>query len=108
VRGGATLHAAPMSNISINQKPTSAFYAQAAISFGVAGFGLLLGIYNLPVEPWTRAFLAFGALYTVSSAFNLAKCVRDQHEANTVVHRVDEARLEKFLKEHDPFNTSVK
>jgi hypothetical protein len=97
-----------MSNISINQKPTSAFYAQAAISFGVAGFGVLLGIAYLPVETWTRAFLAFGVLYTVTSAFNLAKCVRDQHEANTVVHRVDEARLEKFLKEHDPFNTNVK
>jgi len=106
VRGALDPHPARMSNISINQKPTSAFYAQAAISFGVAGFGLLLGIYNLPVEAWTRAFLAFGALYTVSSAFNLAKCVRDMHEANTVVHRVDEARLEKFLKEYDPFTTA--
>ncbi|HVE94201.1 MAG TPA: YiaA/YiaB family inner membrane protein [Acidimicrobiales bacterium] len=96
-----------MANISINQKPTSAFYAQAAISFAVAGAGLLLGIAYLPVSAWTRAFLAFGALYTVTSAFTLAKCVRDQHEANTVVHRVDEARLEKFLQEHDPFNTVV-
>jgi hypothetical protein len=61
----------------------------------------------LPVEAWTRAFLGFGALYTITSAFNLAKCVRDQHEANTVVHRVDEARLEKFLKEHDPFNAKA-
>lgn len=97
-----------MSNVSINQKPTSAFYAQAAISFGIAGFGLLIGIYNLPVDGWSKAFLAFGALYMATSAFTLAKCVRDQHEANTVVHRVDEARLEKFLKEHDPFSASIK
>ena len=96
-----------MANISINQKPTSAFYAQAAISFATAGFGLLVGIVDPPVGAWIRAFLAFGVLYTVTSAFTLAKCVRDQHEANTVVHRVDEARLEKFLQEHDPFNTSV-
>lgn len=106
--GAAAWHAVLMSNVSINQKPTSAFYAQAAISFGISGFGLLIGINYLPVDSWTRAFLGFGVLYMATSAFTLAKCVRDQHEANTVVHRVDEARLEKFLKEHDPFNTNIK
>lgn len=104
---GLQVHDARMSTISINQKPTSAFYAQAAISFAVAGSGLLLGIAYLPVGGWIRAFLAFGVLFTVTSCFTLAKCIRDQHEANTVVHRVDEARLEKFLKDHDPFSTVV-
>ena len=94
-----------MSNITINQKPTSAFYAQAAISFAVSVTGVLAGIVYLPVTNWMRAFLAVGLLYAVTSTFTLAKCVRDQHEANTVVHRVDEARLERFLSEHDPFRT---
>ena len=91
-----------MANITINQKPTSAFYAQAAISFAVSLTGVLLGIAYLPVSGWMRAFLALGLLYAVTSAFTLAKCVRDTHEANSVVHRVDEARLEKFLSEYDP------
>ena len=94
-----------MSNITINQKPTSAFYAQATISFGVSVAGLLLGIAYLPVTSWMRAFLALGLLYAVTSAFTLAKCVRDNHEASNVVHRVDEARLEKFLTEYDPLRT---
>lgn len=93
-----------MSSISINQKPTSAFFAQAAISFGVSSAGMLVGIAYLPVAGWTRSFLAIGLLYAVTSTFTLAKCVRDQHEANSVVHRVDEARLERFLAEHDPFH----
>jgi len=50
--------------------------------------GVLLGIAYLPVSSWIRAFLALGLLYAVTSAFTLAKCVRDSHEANTVVHRV--------------------
>jgi hypothetical protein len=100
-------HPAGMSNITINQKPTSAFFAQAAISFAVAGVGLLLGIACLPVTGWVRAFLAVGLLYTVTSTFTLSKCVRDQQEANSVVHRVDQARLERFLSEHDPFGTAV-
>jgi hypothetical protein len=96
-----------MSAITINQKPTSAFFAQSAISFGVSSVGVLLGIFYLPVPGWTRAFLAVGLLYTITSSFTLAKCVRDQHEASSVVHRVDEARLEKFLSEHDPFTTAA-
>jgi hypothetical protein len=93
-----------MSTITINQKPTSAFYVQAAISFGVSAMGMLVGVAYLPVAGWTRSFLAIGLLYTVTSTFTLSKCVRDQHEANSVVHRVDEARLERFLSEHDPLN----
>ncbi len=100
------VQAGSMSNITINQKPTSAFYAQATISFGVSVAGLLLGIAYLPVTSWMRAFLALGLLYAVTSAFTLAKCVRDNHEANSVVHRVDEARLEKFLTEYDPLRAS--
>ena len=96
-----------MSNVTINQKPTSAFYAQAAISFGVAAGGVLLGVAYLPVSGWMRAFLALGLLYTITSAFSLAKCIRDLHEANTVVHRVDEARLERFLADYDPLRSSA-
>ena len=96
-----------MSNITINQKPTSAFYLQSAISFAVSSLGVLLAIAYLPVTPWVRAFLALGLLYVVTSTFTLAKCVRDQQEANSVVHRVDQARLERFLSEHDPFSAAA-
>jgi len=92
-----------MHNIEIQSKQTTAFYAQAAISFAVAVTGMMLGIAYLPADGWMRAFLAMGLLYVVTSTFTLAKCVRDQHETSRVVSRVDEARLERFLAEHDPF-----
>ena len=96
-----------MTQINVQPKPTAAFYAQAAISFGVAVVGVLLGIATLPVDGSMRAFLALGLLYVVTSTFTLAKCVRDTHEAGSVIHRVDEARLERLLTEHDPFGTVV-
>ena len=64
---------------------------------------LIIGIYYLPVGGWVRAFLAIGLLYVVTSAFTLAKCVRDAQETGTVVRRVDQARIDKLLNEHDPF-----
>jgi len=82
---------------------TAAFYAQAVISFAVSTIAVVVGIVVLPVDPWVRAFLGLGLLFTVSSAFTLAKCVRDRQEQTTVVSRVDRARVDKLLAEHDPF-----
>lgn len=86
---------------------TAAFYAQAAISFAVAGLTVVIGIVFLPVDPWVRAFLGIGVLYTISSAFTLAKCVRDRQEESSVANRVDRAKLDKLLAEHDPFKVDV-
>src|SRR5437879_4703604 len=95
-------HPLMTTNIQVQPSQTAAFYAQAAISFGVSFSAVAVGIFYLPINGWVRAFLAIGLLYVVTSAFTLAKCIRDQHEASRVVHRVDEARLERFLAEHDP------
>ena len=87
---------------SLPPRNTTAFFAQAAISFGVASLAVGIGITYLPVDRWIRGFLAVGCLFLVSSAFTLAKCVRDQQEY-ALVSRAEQARLEKFLSEHDPF-----
>ncbi len=84
-------------------RTTSAYYVQAVLSFALSGSALGVGIACLPVDTWMRAFLAVGLLYVVTSAFTLAKCVRDRQETSDMVSRVDQARLEKLLAEHDPF-----
>jgi hypothetical protein len=94
---------AGMASVNVQPKPTTAFYLQAALSFGISTVGVLIGIATLPVDGPMRAFLGLGLLYVVTSTFTLAKCVRDTHEAGSVIHRVDEARLERLLTEHDPF-----
>ena len=86
---------------------TAAFYAQAAIACGVSLAGAVVGILYLPINPWQRAFLAMTLLFVVTSAFTLAKVVRDRQEISTVRVRVDEARMEKLIAEHDPFKVAV-
>jgi hypothetical protein len=41
-----------------------------------------------------------GLLFSIGSALNLAKATRDVHESKRLHHRVDDARLEKLLAEH--------
>lgn len=84
-------------------KNTNAFFIQAAISFAVALGATILGIAYLPVDGWMRAFLALGSLFLVTSSFTLAKCVRDAQESSAVYARLDQARVDKLLSEHDPF-----
>jgi len=88
-------------------RTTTAFYAQAGISFGVAVVAMGFGVAYLPVGPWVRAFLALGALFLVTSTFTLAKCVRDAQETSGLTTRLDQARMDRILAEHDPFKEPV-
>lgn len=86
-------------------KPTTAFFVQSAIAFGVSSGALLIGAFYLPMDAWQRGFMIVGTLFLITSCFNLAKVVRDQQEANSIRVRVDEARLDKLMAEHDPLRS---
>ncbi|MFE9321260.1 YiaA/YiaB family inner membrane protein [Nocardia sp. NPDC052278] len=94
-----------MSNPNARPKTSSAFLAQAAIAFGVSFFGTGVGIFYLPLDIAQRGFLGMSVLFLVSSAFTLAKVVRDQQESASIGRRLDEARMEKLIAEHDPFKS---
>jgi hypothetical protein len=100
-RGSAAPTMGGMSTTPLRPHTTTAFYVQAAASFGVSLTAVGFGIAYLPVGSWLRAFLAIGMLYAVTSAFTLAKVVRDRQEETAVVSRVDQARLDKLLAEQD-------
>ena len=91
----------------LRPRTTTAFFVQAMISFGISGTATAFGIGYLPLGGWTRAFMAIAVLYTVTSAFTLAKVIRDRQEETTVVSRVDQARLDKLLAEQDLLRIST-
>lgn len=84
-------------------KNTTAFYAQAAVSFSVALMGLLFAVLYMPGDAWMRAFIGMSTLFLVSSSFTLAKVIRDNQENAAIYSRLDQARVERILAEHDPF-----
>lgn len=81
---------------------SSAWIAQTWIAFAVSVGMTAIGIAYLPVDVWIKAFLAMGLLFSVGSTLSLAKTVRDEHEAKRLSARVDEARIQRILAEHDP------
>ena len=90
-----------------NPKNSGAFYMQAVISFGVAMFAVMVAVYYLPADPWIKAFFALSICYLVTSAFTLAKVIRDRQEDEMIFSRLDQLRLEKALASHDPYKTTA-
>ena len=92
-----------MENSTPQSKNTTAFFAQSAIAFGLALFTTLVAIYYLPADPWPKAFLGLATVFLTSSCFSLAKCVRDAQESQYVVSRLDQARVDRILADHNPW-----
>jgi len=86
----------------IYQKDTNAWIAQVWLSFIVSVGATTVSIVYLPTDNWVKGYLGMGFLYSLSSSFTLAKTVRDNHEAERLTARIDEARVEKILAEHHP------
>ncbi|MEV8373044.1 YiaA/YiaB family inner membrane protein [Kribbella sp. NPDC056861] len=91
----------------IQPSQTQAFYLQAILSFGISMTAMTIAIVYLPAAGWIRAFLALGLLYLVTSTVTLCKVVRDRQELSVVTNRVDQARLDKLLADHDPFRVDA-
>jgi hypothetical protein len=89
---------------NIPQTHSSAWVAQTWISFALSIGVTAMGIWCLPTDAWIKAFLGMGLLFSVGSALSLAKTVRDQHESQRVVARIDEARFHRLMTEHDPLS----
>ncbi|MBW5485883.1 YiaA/YiaB family inner membrane protein [Streptomyces bambusae] len=92
-----------MNETSVKQQNTGAYYGQAIASFGIALGAVAIGIWNLEADAWVRAFLGIAVLYLTTSAFTLAKVIRDRQEVGQIVSRVDQARMEKIMVDYDPF-----
>jgi hypothetical protein len=83
------------------QQHTTAWIIQVWASFAIALTATGVGIVNLPVNNWVKGYMGMGVLFTVGSSFSLAKTLRDRHEAEKLTSKVEEARVERILTEHN-------
>ena len=58
-----------------------------------------IGLVYLEASMAMKGFLTMSYMFTVSSCFTLAKVVRDRHEADKFINKVESAKTEKFLNE---------
>jgi hypothetical protein len=90
---------------SVQPVHSNAWVVQTWVSWIAAVGATAIGIWCLPVGGWIKAFLGMGMLFTTGSTFSLAKTVRDVHEQQRIVSRIDEARMTKLLAQVDPLGS---
>lgn len=91
-----------MSNYIYESNNTKSFYTMAWISFVVSAAGMAAGLFYLGTDIAMKGFLGMSYLFSVASCFTLAKVVRDKHESDKFINKVESAKTEKFLSERDP------
>ena len=69
------------------------------VSFGAALLMVAIGIFFLPLDVWIKGYLAMGVVLLIQSCITLTKTMRDVHEGEKLVNRLDDARAERLLME---------
>ncbi|MEM9555779.1 MAG: YiaA/YiaB family inner membrane protein [Acidobacteriota bacterium] len=83
------------------QRDSSAWLAFVKISFALAFSACLFGIWFMPTPLWIKGYMTMGVLYAVGATFTLAKTLRDEHEAERLIHKISKAKTARILKEYD-------
>ncbi|MDJ0797627.1 MAG: YiaA/YiaB family inner membrane protein [Calothrix sp. MO_167.B12] len=83
------------------QKDSFAWILQTWAAFILSLSITTTGIMNLPVDNWIKGFMGMGLAFSVGSTFTLAKTTRDLHESKKLTAKIDEAKVEKLLAQHD-------
>lgn len=83
------------------QQDSNAWLFQTWAAFIISISLTTLGIINLPQNNWVKGFMGMGLAFSVASTFSLAKTTRDVHETKKLLSRIDEAKVEKLLSQHD-------
>jgi len=89
-----------MSTFLPENRNTKAFYTMAWIAFILSTAGMIIGLLVLEASLPVKGFFAIAYLFSLSSCFTLAKVIRDKHESDQLINRVEKAKTEKFLNEH--------
>jgi hypothetical protein len=87
-----------MENLEIQSNSAGwLFFVKAA--FVIAVVATAAGIMLMPGGILMQAYIALSALFLVSATITLSKTMRDDHEAQRLIHKVSEARTNKIIRE---------
>jgi hypothetical protein len=84
---------------------TSAWIAQTWLSFILSIGATSTGLLFMPGNLWMKGYMGMGLMFSVGSTASLSKTIRDMEESKRLINRVDEAKLEKLLADHNVFHS---
>jgi len=89
-----------MNTIMYDHNNTKAFYNMAWIAFALSFVGMIAGLAYLNADFAMKGFIAITYIFSVTSCFTVAKVVRDRHESERLINKVEHAKTERLLTEY--------
>ena len=90
-----------MSNYIYENQNTKGFQVMSWLAFALSTIGMIVGLIYVDADLSTKGFLAMAFLFSITSCFTLAKVIRDQHESEKFLNKVEKKKTEKFLTDFD-------
>jgi len=78
---------------------SAAWVAFTYISFAASAFMIGIGIWLLPLNLSIKGYFTMGFLMLVQSCITMTKTMRDKHESDRLVNRIEDAKAERLLME---------
>lgn len=70
------------------------------LTFGISIAAMAAFIFFMDGSLLMRGYLALNSLFLISSTIMMSKTMRDEHEAQSLLHKISEAKTNKILKEY--------
>lgn len=74
----------------------------AWIGFVISFAGMVIGVLYMNGDIAIKGFLLMSYLFSVTACFTVAKVVRDKHESEKFLNKVEKSKTEKFLTDNLP------
>lgn len=81
------------------QSDSSSWLFFVKASFVIALIAMGAGILFMPGGLMVQGYFALSGLFLVSSTITLSKTMRDEHEAQRLIHKLSEAKTNKIIRE---------
>jgi hypothetical protein len=88
-----------MSDNAITTKNTSSWMLFTVAAFATAAAMMAGGIFFMDASFAAKGFYAMSAIMLVHTSITITKTLRDNEESERLIHKIDEARTEKLLRE---------
>jgi len=86
-----------MNSYIYENQNSKSFYNMAWIAFIISFIGMGAGIWYLDGDIAIKGFLLMSYLFSVTACFTVAKVVRDKHESENFLNKIEKSKTEKFL-----------
>jgi len=84
------------------QRHSEAWVKFSYLSFAISCVMMTGGLVLAPIDLATKGYIAMAAVMVIQTTVNLTKTMRDNHEADRLLNKIEDAKTERLLRDVDP------